>query len=260
MKIIQSVVLLRNNIRNILLILLVVSTFSVLSVDASANGGVMTVEFSQQEIEKLNNKIDSLILSNSTDNVSASVIGLANLQMQLITVILAVVGVGIPVFAFFFRKEIQVIKNKAMLSVTNMENEVNQIKLSERAITKRKKDIDRLYKDYEEKLESIDERMKKLKTVEGKPEERNKLEELEQEILKLKRKLSQGVQPYTWSVSPSASTASGYTGPITSTTSTSTSSFGAASPSSATTTTVEPFYPSPSPFPSFEPEDDESNE
>ncbi len=254
MKMIQKTALLRN----ILLILLVAFSFPVLpvSVGANTNGGVALVEPSQKEIEEINNKIDSLILRNSADSVSANVIGLANLQMQLITVILAVVGIGIPVFAFFFRKEIQVIKDKAMLSVINMENEVKQIRLSERAITKRKKDIDKLYKDYEKKLESIDERMKKLKTVEGKPEEKNKLEELEQEILKLKRKLSQGVQPYMWSVSPSASTASGYAGPFTSTMSTSTSSYGAASPSSATTTTVEPFYPSPSPSPA--PEDDEA--
>ena len=249
-------------------------TFIFLAVPSKivANDGAL-VETPQYQIEKLNEKIDALILDRNEEskNNSEMVIGLANLQMQLITVILAVVGViagiGVPVAAIFLRKEIKMIEDKAMLSVVNMNAEVNKIKLSEKTIIERKKKFDKLYADIEMKEKEIDERIKKLKSVEGTPEERDRLAEIEQEVLALKRKVSQGIQPYTWSVSTSPSGASGYPGtfePVLTTTPTSTSSFGAVSPSSATTTTttVEPFYPSPSPSPSPAPpetEDDESD-
>jgi len=250
----QMLVILVNGMKKMVVIVLVVLLFLASPNNVSANGGVV-VEPSQNEIEKLNNKIDALILSNNANGISGNIIGLANTQMQFLTFILAVVGIGIPVFAFFFRKEIQIIKDRAMLSVVNMENEVKKIKLSEKDIAKRKNDIDRLYSDFEKRLTDIDEKMKKLKSTEGGPKEKNRLAELEQEIMGLKRKLSQGIQPYTLNVSSYPGTASGYVGPLSTTTSTSMGSFGAISPSSATTTTVEPFYPSPSASPSPEPED-----
>ena len=42
--------------------------------------------------EKLNNKIDALILSNNANGISGNIIGLANTQMQFLTFILAVVS------------------------------------------------------------------------------------------------------------------------------------------------------------------------
>lgn len=233
-----------------------------------ANSNILA-EIPQDQTERLNNKIDTLNLqiSENSKNSADNVIGLANNQMQLITAILALVGIGIPVFAFLFRKEIQIIEKKALVSVRNMEEEVKRIKKYELIIKKRSKEIDDLYNSYDSKLSDIEKRIKQLKSPQRKTEEEQKLIELEEEVLSIKRKLSQKIQPYTWSVSPSASGASVYPGTIGSTTYpeytgtttyTTTSSSHSPSSGSATTTTFDPYYPSPSPSPESDPESDEN--
>ncbi len=217
-------------------------------------------------LEVLSAKVDRLIarVDEDTSNRTENIIGLANLQMQLITVILTVVALGLPLAAYVFRKHLKDIEDKAMLSVANMNKEVNKIKLSEKAIRIRKDSFDKLYSEIEKREATIDKRIVKLRDLKGKPVEKQKLEELENEVLGLKRRLSQGIQPYVWSTPFPAGSASGYVGPIDTisypeyrgVTTTTVSPSPSMSPT--TTTTVEPFYSSPSASPSPEPPEDEN--
>lgn len=190
-------------------------------------------------IEILNRKIDSLTVQENQNikDSAQNAVNTANLVIQVVTVIFGVAAALGAGGGIIFRSNIKMIEESARISAENMKISVSKARLMEEAINRRKTQIDRFYKETDKLMKEIETKLSAVKSSKIEPKEKeSRLSDLEGEIAKLKRKITQ-VEPYTWSISPSSSTTT-----YTTTSSSMSPSISDYTSGAASSTTTIPFY------------------
>lgn len=199
--------------------------------DESLDGQSGTTQY---QIEELNEKVNTIVGENQSIKESAqSAIDTANIHIQAVGAIVAVAGFVAAIAGFVFTGRIRSIEESARAGAANMKITAREVELLKEAISKRKTELDDLFDDIERE---ISRKRKELKSKKISPKEKDRLLELENEVLKLKANLSRSMQPYIWggpTSTPTTIAGSGAGGVIIG------PAFGASSP------TTTPFYPGP---------------
>lgn len=199
------------NIRTLLSLLVIILAISAFSSPCIAeelpNPPLPSENQGNSKIYILEKKIDSLS-SQENQNIKESAqntINTANTLIQVITLIFGAVAVLGTIVGIMFRSQIKMIEERARASAINMEYIVANARKMEEAISKRKDQIDKYIEYTDKTMKEIEDKLSAIKSSETDPKEKeNKLSEIEKEVTQIKRKIAQA-EPYTWSLSPSAS-------------------------------------------------------